>query len=197
MNMSTTLPFEMPDLGGKPDLIFVLAGAEIRKKFGLKLFRERNVRRILLSTGRFEIRKFTNLELPVKIDLLQIAAPTPPPQRHFFVCFEADSVAVERIPVGRFGTLSEIRALAHWLKERPEIQRVLVVSRASHLCRVGMCCRALLPKRVRTEMIPGPAELDSTARSEGQLREFWRKPRVAEFIKIPVYRILLWFRVKI
>lgn len=187
----------MPDLGVRPDLIFVLAGAEIRKKFGLKLFRERNFRWILLSTGRFEIRKFTNLELPVKIDLLQIAAPIPPPQRHFFVCFEADSVAVERIPLGRFGTLSEIRALAKWLEERPEIQRVLVVSSASHLCRVGSCCRALLPKHVRAEMIPVPAELDSELRSEVQLGEFWRKAWIAEFIKILLYRILLWFRMKI
>ena len=197
MNMSTTLPFKMPDLGAKPDLIFVLAGAEIRKKFGLKLFRERSLRWILLSTGRFEIRKFTNLELPIKIDLLQIAAPIPPPQRHFFVCFEADSVAVERIPLRRFGTLSEIRALANWLEGRPEIQRILVVSSASHLRRVGACCRALLPKRVRSEMIPVPAELDSEERSEGQVAEFWRKSWIVEFIKILIYGILLWFRMKI
>ena len=141
------------------NLIFAVAGRESRKMFALKLFLEGRAPKLVLSVARFEIRRFDKLPLPVFVDLLSIAAPIPAPRRHFFVSFETGKSEVEFVPLrGRFGTLREIQALASWLKSHPEINSVLVVSSASHLRRVRMCCRALLPRRLQFRMLAEPDE---------------------------------------
>ena len=64
------------------DLIFILAGQMSRKDFALQLFREGLAPRLLFSVGRFEIRRFSKLALPIGLDLLKLAQHLPPPQRH-------------------------------------------------------------------------------------------------------------------
>jgi hypothetical protein len=173
------------------DLIFVLAGDDARKRHGLKLFRDHAAKRIILSTGRFEIRRLSQLSLPAPIDLLTLAAPIPPEQRHFFVCFEENGVSAERIPLKRFGTLSEVEALALWLANRSHILSVTIISTRFHLPRIAMCCKALLPQGIHFSLIPTP-ELDSS----GQWYSF-RKVRVfltegtKELVKILAYWFLL------
>jgi hypothetical protein len=145
------------------DLIFALAGRRDRKVYALHLFAGGLAPRLLLSVGRFEIRRFTELDLPVKLDLLNLASQIVPAQRHFFVSFEGGRVQAERIPVGRFGTLREIEALAQWLQERPSIERVLVISSSAHLRRVQMCCRALLPGGRIVRLVASDEEFRSSA----------------------------------
>jgi hypothetical protein len=107
MKESTKLPSATFSSESEVHLIFVFAGLEARKSYGLQLLHERPASIILLSVGRFEIRKLPNLNLPVVIDLLKLAASIPTPLRHFFVWFENGSAFAERIQIGRFGTMSD------------------------------------------------------------------------------------------
>jgi hypothetical protein len=110
------------------DAIFVLAGLKARKVFAIQLLKQGVAPRLLLSVGRFEIRRFPELGLPQTIDLLQLAQSIPPPGRHFFVLFENAQFTVQRVPVRVLGTLREMDALADWLNAYPQISSLLVVS---------------------------------------------------------------------
>lgn len=175
------------------DLIFAVAGRQSRKMFALELFSQGRAPKLLLSVARFEIRRFAKLPLPVSLDLLSIAAPIPAPERHFFVTFEAGKSAVEFVRLrGRFGTLREIQALAAWLKVRPTINSVLVVSSASHLRRVRLCCRAFLPRRLQFRMLADPNE------NPLEWDHWWRRRDarvliIGEPIKLLLYSIVLPF----
>jgi hypothetical protein len=175
------------------DLIFAVAGRQSRKMFALELFSQGRAPKLLLSVARFEIRRFAKLPLPVSLDLLSIAAPIPAPVRHFFVSFEAGKSAVEFVRLrGRFGTLREIQAFAAWLKDRPNINSVLVVSSASHLRRVRMCCRAFLPARLQFRMLAEPNE------NPLEWDHWWRHRDarvlvIGEPIKLLLYSIVLPF----
>lgn len=134
----------------------MLAGLDDRKRYGLALFRRRVASKVLLSVSRFEIRRLPNLSLPVPLDLLTLASKIPAPQRHFFVLFEGEGVEVNYVKPKRFGTLTEIEALMHWLKDRPEIQSLAIVSSNSHLRRIQMCCKLLLPRGLEMKFIAVP-----------------------------------------
>jgi hypothetical protein len=192
MKMCTTPRFEAPPLVPETDLIFVLAGLEARKVFGVELFAIHKTRRLLLSVSRFEIRKLANLAIPALIDLPSIAAPIPPPQRHYFVWVECDKVQARRIPVGRFGTWSEIEALAHVLAEQPEIRSVNVVSSPYHLRRIRLCCRALLPKDILVHCTGAPE--GDTEQTKSRRLEVVGHPKrmLAEWIKLLAYVFLSW-----
>ncbi len=182
------------DPPGNADLIFVLAGRASRKVYGLRLFTEDRAPRILLSTARFEIRRFANLPLPVPLDLLHMVSAVPPRQRHFFVCFERQTSQVERIPLGKLGTFSEIEQLASWLRIRPQIGSVLIVSSGAHLRRVRMCCQALLPKGVLLRFVAVP-ESASGAKSENIRGEVTTDAEIlTELPKLMVYRLVLSLR---
>lgn len=170
------------DLPQHADLIFVMAGRRARKIYALELFKQGFAPRLLLSVARFEIRRLGKLDLPVPLDLLAIASPVPPPERHFFASFERGRCDVERIPLGTFGTLSEIQALAIWLAPRANIRSLLIISSGTHLRRVRMCCRFLLPRRLELRFVASPA-----ARMEKET-----EPSIfGELLKLPLYRIVL------
>jgi hypothetical protein len=173
------------------DLIFVLAGLQSRKAYGLELFRQGQAPQILLSTGRFEIRRFVTLDLPQKIDLLKIIEDIPPPQRHFFVSFTSRDCQVQRMSIGALGTLREIEALRQWLRERPRITSLLIVSSKVHLRRLRICCRVLLPPAIRIRFVAVQEE-DSHTKSESWWREReTRKMVLLELTKILCYSLLL------
>jgi uncharacterized SAM-binding protein YcdF (DUF218 family) len=138
------------------DLIFALAGRQHRKSYALRLYQNGYSPRLILSVGRFEIRRFALLPFPVRVPLLETAAAIPAPKRHFFVCLEGDRAKIEAVPWERLGTLREIRALGRWLRERPEIKSVLVVTSGVHLRRVRWCCRALLDQGVVVGVTAAP-----------------------------------------
>jgi len=138
------------------DLIFVLAGRVHRKEYALGLFRQGLSASILFSVGRFEIRRFSRMALPVPLDLLKLAQQMPPPQRHYFVFFQGQGVQVAHVFPGRFGTLTEIEALARWLGAHPDIRSILVISSDMHLRRIRMCCRSLLNPNVEVAYLAAP-----------------------------------------
>lgn len=182
------------DPSGEADLIFVLAGRQGRKVYALRAYSEGKAPRILLSTARFEIRRFANLPLPVPLDLLKTASGVPPPLRHFFVYFEGAFCQVDLIPIGRLGTLSEIEQLANWLRVRPHITSVLIVSSGAHLRRVRMCCRALLPPEVQLRLIAAPEEALPPGKQESDSGRGRKAEIFSELFKLLVYRGALALR---
>jgi len=173
------------------DLIFVLAGREYRKKFAFELFRQRVGTRLLLSVARFEVRRFSQLELPQPVNLLTLASDVPPHQRHFFVLFENRQCSVEHIRPGRFGTLTEIAELARRLDEKPEIRSVLVVSSDMHLRRVRLCCQSLLRPGLQFSLLAAPDISNAHRRSEPSSAVI-----IVEAMKTVLYWVIFRFRRK-
>jgi len=166
------------------DVLFVLAGGQQRKVYGLQLYSQGLAPQILLSVGRFEIRRFREMTIPYPpqsepIDLLAVAQTIPPAERHFFVAIERAVVTFERIAPGRLGTLREVRALAKWCTERPEITSLMMVSSGYHLRRTRMCCRALLPGRIRVTYVAVPDEPAPASRN-----------LFLELVKLPAYAVV-------
>jgi hypothetical protein len=171
------------------DVIFVLAGRECRKHFALRLFQQGLAPALLVSVGRFEIRRFSNLRLPAPLDLLAVAAATEPRRRHYFVRVGHGTVEARRIAVSRFGTLTEILAFAEWLREQPSIRSAMVVSSGFHLKRVRMCCRRFVPDGVKLRFVAVP--------EEGRFlsADWWRDARarrliLSEVVKVAFYNLL-------
>jgi|SRR5712692_393256 len=175
------------------DLIFVLAGGMSRKDYALQLFRKGLAPRLLFSVGRFEIRRFSKMALPIQLDLLEVAQDFPPPQRHFFVLFQAGECHVEHVQPRLFGTLTEITSLARWLDANPEVQSLILISNETHLRRIRMCCRFLLPRGVQVSLL---AVSNSFSRSLDQQSSAIRSTGsdLLEFLKLVVYRVLLTLR---
>jgi hypothetical protein len=174
---------EMPE---QCDAIFVLAGREYRKWFGLRLLEEGWAERLILSVGRYEVRGFAKLALPVAVDLMA-AAHIAPQERHFFVTILAGQAEVRKIELAALGTMSEIRGLAEWLNANPQVRSVMVVSSGFHLRRVRLCCRALVKRNVRLMFVAAPDPDQVNGR-------WWRDPLtlrmvIAELPKLFVYRL--------
>jgi uncharacterized SAM-binding protein YcdF (DUF218 family) len=175
------------------DLIFVLAGHMSRKYYALQLFREGLAPRLLFSVGRFEIRRFSKMALPLQLDLLKLAQDVPPQQRHFFVLFQGMECHVEHIQPRRFGTLTEIAALARWLGTNPEVQSLLLISNETHLRRIRMCCRSLLPRGMEVALLAVPNSfLDSADLQSSATQSIGRD--LLELLKVIVYRVLVTLR---
>lgn len=171
------------------DLIFVLAGRQSRKEYALELFRREIAPRILLSVGRFEIRRFAKLPLPVPLDLLAIASGVPPPERHYFVEF-GKMFHVKQLHPGRFGTLTELESLARSLEGRPEVTSIVIVSSPWHLRRVRMCCRELFREGLEVKLAAVPE--DSPDPGTGPSAE--KEPAATvlmELLKLPVYWMVI------
>jgi len=175
------------------DAIFVLAGRENRKLYGLELFRQGLTPKILFSVSRFEIRRFSKMQLPVPLDLLKIAADVPPPERHYFVWFEGGKVEVEYVRPGQLGTLTEIESLARWLDKNPEIHSLLVISSSTHLRRLRLCCRALVRRPVQFVFVAAPDSSSSGEIGNPQARIKSRGPALLELVKLALYWVLLAF----
>ena len=181
------------DHARQAELIFVLAGHMSRKDYALQLFREGLAARLLFSVGRFEIRRFSKMALPVPLDLLKLAQDVPPPRRHFFVLFQGTECHVEHVPPRRFGTLTEIASLARWLDANPEVQSLILISSETHLRRIRMCCRSLLPRGAEVALLAVPNSfLDFADQQSSALRSTGRD--LLEFFKVLVYRVLLTLR---
>jgi hypothetical protein len=88
----------------------------------------------------------------------------------------------------RFGTLTEIDALARWLSEHPDIGSVLIVSSDSHLRRIRTCCRSLLNAGVNLAFLAAPfAPEENSALASA-------KEDLLELFKFAIYWFLLKFR---
>jgi hypothetical protein len=76
------------DIGKSPhiaDCIFVLAGKQERKTYGIKMWRFGYAPELIISVDRFEWRKFKELNLESDGGLEELVEKTPPKKRHFLV----------------------------------------------------------------------------------------------------------------
>lgn len=169
------------------DVIFALAGRQSRKQEGLKLFADGLAPILLLSTGRFEIRGFSGLPLPRQVGLAGLAKNTPPPERHYFVVFERERVQAEKIRVGRWGTWSEIEALAEWLQRRSGVRSVTIITSGYHMRRVRLCCARLLAPGVTLNFLSISDGENGFDGKRGWRQSDLRKMLALEAIKLLFY----------
>jgi uncharacterized SAM-binding protein YcdF (DUF218 family) len=125
----------------KADCIFVFAGRQNRKEFGLRLYGSGYADQIVLSVGRFEWRRFSEMGLAHDGGLLELVNRTPPVRRHFFVHLGPHGATCLLVPKGRFGTWTEASSITSWARKR-HIRSLLVVSTGFHLRRVIATLRA-------------------------------------------------------
>ena len=182
------------DEPGFADVIFVLAGRECRKDFALCLFEQSRSNILLISVGRFEIRRFMGRGLEIGGDLRQMAASVAPRARHYFVTLQSTGPEIQQIPVGRFGTWSEIEAFSRWLEKNRSVRTGLVVSSGFHLRRVRWCCRSLITRGVRLRFVAVPDEAPKL-----NAKQWWRTPLgrrlvLSELPKLLLYGALIWGR---
>jgi hypothetical protein len=170
------------------EVIFVLAGRHERKGYGLQLFRERLAPRLILSVGRFEVRKIG----PLGFDDLKLrdqAARLPPGHRHFFIDIVGNSRRVTTRPDAGKGTFAELLSLSRYLQaDRPS--SLLLVSTNIHLRRIRFCCRRISSfADIQLRYLPVPDHL-SAFRRDGwwKRREQWSY-LIVESLKLVAYGI--------
>lgn len=125
----------------RANCLFVLAGKQERKVYGVELWRQGHAPELILSVARFEWRRFYDLGLPADGGLKQMVAATPPPDRHFFVRFHSGGATASLVRRRRYGTLTEALGLAQLMKDSPPAS-LLVISSSIHLRRARLVfCR--------------------------------------------------------
>jgi hypothetical protein len=125
------------------DLLFVFAGADARKAFAIRSWRDGAASALAMSVARFEWRRVPGFGLPEEGGLLRLVESTPPPQRLFVLLAEGERVTARRAWKGRWGTWSEAVALAALVRERG-VRTVLVCTSGYHLPRVLLTTRRAL-----------------------------------------------------
>lgn len=175
----------------KADCIFVFAGRPERKVYGLQLFRQGYAKRIVLSVGRFEWRGFPGLGLANDGGLVEMVQKTPPEMRHFFVIVDDAGVRCQLVPKGKLGTMSEILALADFVRQN-DVRQLMVVSSSYHLRRVCATLRSCFPsRRLKLNPVAVPEDMAAERRSK-----WWAYPRLSsvirkEYLKLIVYKAVL------
>jgi uncharacterized SAM-binding protein YcdF (DUF218 family) len=166
----------------RADSLFVFAGNQKRKIYGVNLWHQGYARQMILSIGRFEWRKFYELDLDSDGGLRFLVDQTPPQKRHFFLQTDGNETSCTLVQTGFLGTLSEGRLLAEFLNGKP-IKSLLVVSSASHLRRASLVLRhAFRSKEVQLSFIAVPEE--SAWKSPSGRNQIW-----VELWKYIFYRI--------
>jgi hypothetical protein len=135
--------YDFLDIGKSPhpaDCIFVMAGKQERKVYGIKMWRFGYASRLILSVGRFEWRKFSKLDLESDGGLESVVEQIPPKKRHFLVRLDLQGALCTPVRKGRLGTRSEARALAEYLRDM-SVRSLLVLSSPAHLRRVALAFR--------------------------------------------------------
>ena len=104
-----------------------------------------------------DVYNFAALKWPVPLEDVEAALSRLAVEQHAFVWLESGKVTVDRVPLGTFGTLSEVCQLDRWLHKHSGFSSVLMISTAPHLRRVRMCCRAILPSSMTVRLFAIPA----------------------------------------
>ena len=178
--------YDFLDVGKSPrpaDCIFVLAGKQERKTYGIKMWRFGYAPRLILSISRFEWRKFNELNLESDGGLEALVEQIPAKKRHFFVRLDRQDVTCAAMKKGFLGTRSESRALAGYLRELP-VRSLLVVSSPAHLRRVSLCFRRAFRKtRIQLTFVAVPEQSTFTSPP-------FRSSIYLELLKYLLYRFL-------
>lgn len=126
-----------------PDLLFVFAGSDARKRFALDAWRRGAAPVLAVSVARFEWRRVPSLGLPGEGGLVRLVDATPPRERLFLLVAEVDRVGARRVAKGRWGTWSEALGLAALARERGS-SSLIVCTSGYHLPRAMLASRRAL-----------------------------------------------------
>jgi uncharacterized SAM-binding protein YcdF (DUF218 family) len=172
------------------DAIFVYAGQQERKEYGVALWRQGLAPALLLSVGRFEWRRVASLGLPDDGGLLPLVQATPAPERHFLLLLSPGGARAWRVPRSRFGTARETAALLDAVAAQG-FQSVLVVSTAPHLRRIRISLRRLRrgggPRFVLSAV---PEERTAFPRAGWWTRPETRRVLASEAVKCAAYALV-------
>jgi hypothetical protein len=181
--------YDFLDVGKSPhpsDCIFVLAGDQKRKVYGVKMWRFGYASQLILSVGRFEWRKFSELNLPSDGGLVSLVDHIPPEKRHFLVHLDCQQAFATAVHKGFWGTRSEARAMADYLRDKA-VRTLLVVSSPAHLRRVALAFRRAFRRNgIRLTFVAVPENLSFDSPSA-------RAPIWSELRKYLFYRLILLF----
>jgi hypothetical protein len=176
----------------KSDVVFALSGRRKRMLFAMELFSHGCTKSVLLSVGPYEIGwGLSNLPWPMPFEIPESALSLRSTKDRLFIGYEAGVIALNEVEIGRFGTLSEIRALARWLQCRPQVGSLLVVSSAPHLRRIRVCCGALLPPGIHVRFLFVPGENPFLDRNRWWKNSRTRTAVISEIPKLLVYSTIL------
>ncbi len=140
--------YDFLDVGKSPrpaDCIFVLAGKQERKTYGIKMWRFGYAPQLILSVGSFEWREFAKLGLESNGGLEAQVEQNPGKKRHFLIRLDRQDINCTPVKEGPVGTRSEARELAKYLRDF-SIRSLLVVSSPVHMRRVALVFRRALRK---------------------------------------------------
>jgi uncharacterized SAM-binding protein YcdF (DUF218 family) len=139
---------------------------------------------LILSVGRFEWRKFSDLNLESDGGLESLVAQTLAKKRHFLVRLDRQESFCTQVRTGLWGTRSEVRALAEYICGM-SIRSLLVVSSPAHLRRVALVFRRAFRKSgIQLIFVPVPEKLSFALPADRA--QIW-----SEFRKYILYR-LFW-----
>jgi uncharacterized SAM-binding protein YcdF (DUF218 family) len=180
--------YDFLDVGKSPrpaDCIFVLAGKQERKIYGIKMWRFGYASQLILSIGRFEWRKFNELKLESDGGLETLVKQTPPKKRHFLIQLDCQDTVCTPAKKRFLGTRSEARALSEYLRGM-SVRSLLVVSSPAHLRRVALVFRRAFRKSgIQLTFVAVPENLPFS--SPAARAEIW-----SEFRKYMLYRLVFW-----
>ena len=167
--------YDFLDVGKGPrlsDCIFVLAGEQGRRIHGLKMWRFGYASQVILSVGRFEWQKLSELKLESDDGLQKLASQTPPEKKHSFVRLNHQEVSCSPIRAGTLSTHAEAKALAEYIRKNPT-RSLLVVSSPVHLRRVALSFRRALRERdVRLTFVAVPEQMPPRSQIWSEFRRY-------------------------
>jgi hypothetical protein len=180
--------YDFLDVGKSPrpaDCIFVPAGKQERKTYGIKMWHFGYAAQLILSVGRSELQKFSELNLESDGGLEALAEQAPAKKAHFLVRMDRQESFCVQLRPGLFALRSEVRGAAKYLREL-SVRSLLVVSSPSHLRSVSLVCRRAFRKTgVQLTFVAVPEKPAFT--SPAFRSEIW-----ADFRRYVCYRLLVF-----
>jgi uncharacterized SAM-binding protein YcdF (DUF218 family) len=154
-----------------------MAGRMERKHYGLELYRAGLAPRLVLSVGRFEVSKMSQLDLECTEKLKSLRDRTPPSERHFFVTLDASGIRLEKAKLLRCSTYGETLTFRRLL-EREDVRRVMVVSTDIHLRRVAFTfSKVFRGTPLQFQYCPVPTRVGQMERDN-----WWKRPADRWFV---------------
>ena len=163
------------DVGKGPrlsDCIFVPAGNQERRLYGIKMWRFGYAGQLLLSVDAFESQKLSELKLEPDGSIEKLAAQTLPDKKNFFVRLDRQEASYFMVRVGRLSMHSEAQALAGYVREH-SMRSLLIVSSPVYLRRASLSFRRALRKyNVRLTFVAVPGQMPPRSQIWSEFRRY-------------------------
>jgi uncharacterized SAM-binding protein YcdF (DUF218 family) len=179
------------------DLLFVMAGRMERKPYGLELHRAGVAPRLVLSVGRFEVRKMAQLDLEGMDALVELRDKTRPDERHFFVTLDATGTHIDKVHTPRISTYGEALALRQFLELHPA-RKVIVISTDVHLRRVALTFSHVFRNTaIEFRYCPVPPRFEQVRKSTWfVIKEMMKLAGYAAILSTPAWAVRRLMRLK-